>query len=133
MKLHRFMLMGPWICLAVLPQLDRSLISASFPLILCPFSFPPLSSSRSPHYYCQISLIMKYCYCMTALVGRWGNKALKLLITTKKKGARDLGFQLSRAPTTMITVPAATTGTVCDVCVRVFVCRAFLPVCWWGN
>lgn len=60
------------IWLAVLPQLDPSLISASLPLIQCPFSFPPLSSFFSPHYYCQNPLIMKYCYCVTAKIGHGG-------------------------------------------------------------
>lgn len=40
MKLHCFMQMGLWIWLAVLPQLDPSLISASF----CSFCVPSLSS-----------------------------------------------------------------------------------------
>lgn len=45
MKLRCFMQMGLWIWLAVLPQLDPSLICASFSLILCPFSFLPFHLS----------------------------------------------------------------------------------------
>lgn len=85
MKLHCFMQIVLWIWLAVLPQLDPSLISAFFSHSVS-LLFPPLSSFLSPHYHRQISLIMKYCYCMTAKMGRRGrNKALKLLIIKKNK------------------------------------------------
>lgn len=53
MKLHCFMLMGA-VDLAVLPQLDPSLISASAPLILYPLSFLLLLSFLSPHYHWQV-------------------------------------------------------------------------------
>ena len=100
--------------------------------------FSPLSSFLSPHYYCQISLIMKYRYCMTAKMGcggegQGGSKALKLLIITGRKEQGIWVFQLRGASitttttTTIITTMAViitTTGAVRAVCVCVCVSDA---------
>lgn len=62
--------------------------------------FSPLSSFLSPHYYCQISLIMKYRYCMTAKMGRRGEGQGEQGSETanhnrkKKKRTGDLGFSI---------------------------------------
>lgn len=71
MKPHCLMQMGLRIWLPALPQLDPALISGSFSLVPCPFLFPPpLIFPFLLHYYCQNLLIMKYCFCLTAEMGR---------------------------------------------------------------
>lgn len=98
--------------------------------------FSPLSSFLSPHYYCQISLIMKYRYCMTAKMGRGGEgqgeQGSETANHNRKKEQGIWVFQLRGASTTSTTttttttmaVIITTTGAVCALCVCVCVLDA---------
>lgn len=113
---------------------------------------PPLSSSLSPHYYCQNSLIMKYCYCMTARMGHEGeqgeagcetanHKEEKTEKRRRKKRCEGwgggLGFQLRHIQWSCHRSYHSYHHQYrhCVWCVFVFVRqrRVFPPVCWWGN
>lgn len=87
--------------------------------------FPPLSSFLSPHYHCQISLIMKYCYCMTAKMGHGGGQGSETANhNNKKKKNRGSGFSI-KAYTVELPPPLSLLSSplpaLCVVCVCVCV------------